>query len=102
MSDVVTLDQLNSDPNPALLTVDNTLPAQILYCSSDKEVGWDVCWEYIKKIIFPLDEYQTIDALQTGIDAISTILVSDRRTGEVKRSLEALMQFPDLSDLIAE
>jgi len=102
VSDVVTLDELNSDHNPVLLTVDSALPAQILNRPSDKEVRWDAYREYLKPINFPSDEYHSIDALETGIEAFSNTLVSARRTGEVNRPQEALQHFPDLSDLIVE
>ena len=102
VSDEVTLDQLNTDHNTVLLTVNSALTAQILNRLSDKEVRWDVYWEYLNPIIFPSDEYQSIDELQTGIDAISSIIVSSRMTGEVNRPQKDLQHFLDLSDFILE
>jgi len=79
VSDVVTLDELNSDHNPVLLTVDSALPAQILNRPSDKEVRWDVYRKYLKPINFPSDEYLSIEALETGIDAFSGTLIHKYR-----------------------
>ena len=88
--DVVTRDELNSDQNPVLLTVDSTVSARILNRPSDKDVRWDIYREYLKSIVFPSDGYQSIDALETGFDAFSCTFISARRTGDVNRPQEVL------------
>ena len=98
----MTAEEINSDHNPVLLTLDSTLPAQVLNRDSYKEVSLNVYMECLKWIIFPFDEYQCIDALETGNEAFSSTLVSARRIGEVNRLQEALKHFHDLGDFITK
>ena len=66
------------------------------------DVRWDIYRKYLKPIIFLSDEYQSIIALETGINSFTSTLVFTRRTGELNILLDGLKHFPDLSDLIAK
>ena len=99
---IETLDELNSDHNPVLVVINTSSPSQILSNTHRKEVRWDVYRDYLKEISFPQGKFESNDALELGIEALSSTLVSARKTGEVEIAREAIPYFPDLSQVIAE
>ena len=101
MADVETLDELNSDHNPVLLTVDSSMTSQVLR-GSGHYVRWDEFRRYPRPIELPSDPFLSTDALEIGIEAFTNTLRSAKIAGTVRRPHEAIQHFPDLSEIVAE
>jgi hypothetical protein len=65
-------------------------------------VRWDVFWQHLKSIELPSDPFLSTDALGLGIETFSNILRSAKIEGQVRRPHEAIRNFPNLGDVIAE
>ena len=100
MADVETLDELNSDHNPVLLTVDSSMTSQMLR-GSGHYVRWDEYRRYLGPIELPSDPFLSTDALEIGIEAFTNTLRSAKIAGTVKRPHEAIQHFPGLSEIVA-
>ena len=99
--DVETLDELNSNHNSVLLTVDSSMTSQVLRGSSHY-VRWDEFRRYLRPIELPSDPFLSTDALEIGIGAFTNTLRSAKIAGTVRRPHEAIQNFPDLSEIVAE
>ena len=58
--------------------------------------------QHLRPIEFPSDPFLSTDELETDIEAFANILRSAKIAGQVHRPREAIKQFPDLSDIVAE
>ena len=101
VADVESLDELNSDHNPVLLTVDSSMTSQMLR-NSDHFVKWDEFRRYLGPIELPSDPFLSTEALEFGIEAFTNTLRSAKVAGTVRRPHEAMQYFPDLSEIVAE
>ena len=101
MDDVVTLDELNSDHNPVLLTVDSSLTSQVLRTMAH-HIRWDLYRQHMRPVELPLDPFLSTAALEFGIEAYSNTFKTEKIAESVNRPHEAIKYFPDLSDTPAE
>jgi hypothetical protein len=100
VEDVVTLDELNSDHVPVLLTVKCSMLAQVR--PDTCHVRTDVFRQHLNSIELPSDPFLCTGALESGIKTFSKTLRSAKIAGQVRRPHEAIRNFPDLNKEIAE
>ena len=74
---VETLDELNSDHNPVLLTVDILMTVRMLRGSGHFD-RWDEFRRYLQPIELSSDPFLFTDALEIEIKAITNILTSEK------------------------
>ena len=100
VEDVVTLDELNSDHVPVLLTVKCSMSAQVR--PDTCHVRWNVFRQHLKSIQLPSHPFLSTDALEIGIETFSNTLRSANIAGQVRWPHEAIRNFPYLSKGIAK
>ena len=89
VDDVVTLDELNSDHNPVLLTVDSSLTSQVLRTMAH-HIRWDLYRQHMRPVELPLDPFLSTAALEFGIEAYSNTFKTEKIAESVNRPHEAI------------
>ena len=75
------LDEMNSDPNLVLFTINSLSPSGIGRSTCHSLVRWDVFGQRLKLIEFPSDHFLSTDELETAMEAFTNTLRSAKIAG---------------------
>ena len=102
VEDLGILGELTSDHDPVLLTVNSSSPGGMGRSTCHDLVRWYVFRQHLKPIKFLSDPFLPTDELETGIEAFTNTLRSEKITGQAHRSRESIKYFLDLSVIVSQ